>query len=212
MKLKHALLTGFEPFGKPRPSNNRSWQAVKQLAGERIVVGDELVLCHCFELPVSYNPVSELVPCLHQGEKYSLVIHCGAGQSGKVGIEQLAHRTGYTKQGNGGEGDVPAGNCVPNYSTPDELRTSVSVDGLRAALAAKGWAHVETSQDAGRYLCEFTYYTSLAEAQTTYPSRQLPPPLTLFVHVPPKECDPYDDAELAEIVRDIVRCLLALCN
>ncbi|KAJ1824353.1 pyroglutamyl-peptidase activity protein [Coemansia sp. RSA 2671] len=209
MELKHALITGFEPFGKPRPSDNRSWETVRQLAGERIVVGDETVLCHCFELPVSYNPVSELVPRLHRGEKYSLVIHCGAGLSGKVEIEQLAHRTGYIKQGNSGEGDVPVGSCVPNYSTPDILRTSVNVDGLRAALATKGWAHVEASQDAGRYLCEFTYYTSLAEAQTTYLGRQLSPPLTLFVHVPPKERDPYDDAELAEIMRDIVRYLIA---
>ncbi|KAJ2814774.1 hypothetical protein FBU31_007170 [Coemansia sp. 'formosensis'] len=209
MELKHALLTGFEPFGTPRPSDNRSWETVKQLAGELIVVGETSVLCHCFELPVSYNPVSEIVPRLHGGESYSLVIHCGAGLDGKLEIEQLAHRTGYIKPGNDGEGDVPVGNRVPNYSTPDELWTSVDVDGLIDTLAAKGWAHVEASQDAGRYLCEFTYYTSLAEAQTMYPDRQLRPPKTLFVHVPPHKCDPYDDVELAEIMRDIVRLVLA---
>ncbi|KAJ2450900.1 hypothetical protein GGF42_004384 [Coemansia sp. RSA 2424] len=206
--MKHALLTGFEPFGKPRPSDNRSWEAVRQLAGERIEVGDTAVLCHCFELPVSYSPVSDLVPRLHAGDDYSIVIHCGAGVDGVVRIEQLAHRTGYVKPGNNGADDVPLGNRVPNYSTPDELCTSVDVSGLRDALAAKGWASVKTSQDAGRYLCEFTYYTSLAEAQTTYADRCLPQPKTLFVHVPPHTCDPYSDAELAEILREILRLLL----
>ncbi|KAJ2910084.1 pyroglutamyl-peptidase activity protein [Coemansia aciculifera] len=208
MELKHALITGFEPFGTPRPSDNRSWQAVKQLAGERIEVGDATVLCHCFELPVSYSPVSELVPRLHKGNEYSVVIHCGAGENGVVELEQLAHRTGYVKPGNNGKGDVPVDNRVPNYSTPEELWTLVDVNELRHALAAKGWASVKTCQSAGRYLCEYTYYTSLAEAQTTYADRHLAQPKTLFVHVPPHTCDPYSDTELAEIVRDILRHLL----
>ncbi|KAJ2745922.1 Pyroglutamyl-peptidase 1 [Coemansia sp. BCRC 34301] len=206
--MRHALITGFEPFGKPRTSDNRSWETARQLAGELIKVGDAAVLCHCFELPVSYGPVSELVPRLHSDNDYSIVIHCGAGTDGVVKIEQLAHRTGYVKPGNGGKEDVPADNHVPRYPTPDELCTSVDVSGLRDTLVAKGWASVATSRDAGRYLCEYTYYVSLAEAQTTYVDRRLPQPKTLFVHVPPRTCDPYSDVELAEIVRDILRHLL----
>ncbi|KAJ2005374.1 pyroglutamyl-peptidase activity protein [Coemansia thaxteri] len=205
MELKHVLLTGFEPFGTPLPSDNRSWEAVRQLAGERIVVGSTTVLCHCFELPVSYDPVSELVPRLHLGECFSMVIHCGAGTAGSVRLEQLAHRTDYVKPGSKGKSDLPAGNCVSNYPTPDELCTTVDVERLRSALKSKGWSSVEASSDAGRYLCEFTYYTSLAEALTTYAGRRIAPPKTLFVHVPPLARDPYEDVELAEIVRDIIR-------
>ncbi|KAJ1892181.1 pyroglutamyl-peptidase activity protein [Kickxella alabastrina] len=203
--IKYALLTGFEPFGTPRPRDNRSWETVKQLSGERILAGGVTVVCHCHELPVSYGPVSELVPQLHLGEQYSIVIHCGAGSPGVVKLEGVAHRDGYSKQGNGGTKDVPDSGCVPGYSTAKKLSTPVNVDALKRTLAANGWASVVTSQDAGRYLCEFTYYTSLAEGETSYAKRQLPVPKTLFMHIPPKMQDPYSDSELANLVRDIIR-------
>ncbi|KAI8321269.1 peptidase C15, pyroglutamyl peptidase I-like protein [Martensiomyces pterosporus] len=206
-RVKHALLTGFEPFGNPRPDDNRSWETIRQLAGEQVVAGDTAVICHCYEIPVSYAPISEIVPRLHLGEEYSIVIHCGAGVPGAVLIEKLAHRCGYDKAGNNGEKDVPADGCVPGYQTADELHTAVGVEELRDSLRAKGWDKVVVSLDAGRYLCDYTYYTSLAEAETTYKSRQLAAPKTLFIHVPPMASDPYSDKELAEIIRDILRCL-----
>ncbi|KAJ1666191.1 pyroglutamyl-peptidase activity protein [Coemansia sp. RSA 1813] len=205
--IKHALLTGFEPFGTPRPSENRSWEVVKQLAGKQIYTGDSLVVCHCYEIPVSYNPVSELIPQLHRSQEFSIVIHCGAGVPGMVRLEKLAHRSGYIKPGNGGESDVPAGGCVPGYDTADVLESTIAVDRLKDALVEKGWSNLAVSLDAGRYLCDFTYYTSLAEGATTYKRQKRQAPATLFVHVPPSCNDPYSDEELAKIVCAILRCV-----
>ncbi|KAJ2382567.1 pyroglutamyl-peptidase activity protein, partial [Coemansia sp. RSA 2603] len=200
----YALLTGFEPFGNPRPKDNRSWEAVSQLSDEVLSVGEKAsVVCRCHKLPVSYDPVTDIVPRLHQEENYSIVIHCGAGISGTVKLEMLAHKQGYQRPGNGGPGDVPRDGCVPGYDTADELWTSVDVEMCKTALAEAGWASVETSMDAGRYLCEFTYYTSLALSKTIYPDQGRTPPLVVFVHVPPKTCDPYSDQELADIIRRI---------
>ncbi|KAJ2786259.1 Pyroglutamyl-peptidase 1 [Coemansia interrupta] len=208
-KKMYALLTGFEPFGTPRPKDNRSWEAVKQLSGEVLSAGDETsVVCRCHKLPVSYDPVTDIVPRLHEKEDYAIVIHCGAGESGTVKLEMVAHKEGYQRPGNGGPGDVPRDGRVPGYDTADKLWTSVDVETCRSVLAEAGWTSVATSMDAGRYLCEFTYYTSLALSKTRYPEQGRVPPLVVFVHVPPKSCDPYSDRELADIMRRIV-CFLA---
>ncbi|KAJ1798281.1 pyroglutamyl-peptidase activity protein [Coemansia sp. RSA 2399] len=206
--IKHALITGFEPFGTPRPLENRSWEVVKRLAGRQIDAGDALVMCHCYEIPVSYNQVSELLPQLHSSQEFSVVVHCGAGVPGVVRLEKLAHRSGYVKPGNGGESDVPIGNHVPGYDTADVLESTVDVGKLRDALVDKGWSNLAVSLDAGRYLCEFVYYTSLAEGETTYKRQQRQAPTTLFVHVPPSCNDPYSDGELAEIICEVLRCIV----
>ncbi|KAJ1955375.1 hypothetical protein EC988_001916 [Linderina pennispora] len=206
--LKHALLTGFEPFGNPVPDDNRSWETIKQLSNECIETDSTTVLCHCYEIPVSYGPVSELVPKLHLEHPYSIVIHCGAGVPGVVRLEKQAHKSGYTNPGNGGSADVPTDGHVPVAADlPETLETEIDVDGLRDRLIESGWDKTEVSLDPGRYLCDFTYYTSLAEARSTYEGRGLAPPKTLFVHVPPKTEDPYSDRELAELVRQIIRFL-----
>ncbi|KAJ2769177.1 hypothetical protein IWQ57_003215, partial [Coemansia nantahalensis] len=181
--MLHALLTGFEPFGEPRPSTNRSWEAVRQLAGEAIAAdGGAVVACHCHRLPVSYADVSAAVPRLHGSADWSIVIHCGAGRSGAVQLERLAHRAGYERAGNGGAQDLPPGGRVPGYDgAGDELATDVDVGNVRSALEDRGWTAAQTSSDAGRYVCEYTYYSSLAEA-AQYPQRGRTAPAVLFVH------------------------------
>ncbi|KAJ2821604.1 hypothetical protein IWW50_004569, partial [Coemansia erecta] len=201
--IKHALITGFEPFGTPRPSDNRSWEVVKCLDRQTIEAGDTTVVCHCHRLPVSYDEVSMLVPRLHLSNEFSIVVHCGAGAAGEIRLEKRAHRTGYVRPGNKGPTDLPPNGCVPGYEGADELVTSIDVDGLTAQLAGQGWHNVRASSDAGRYLCEFTFYTSLAEGETTHPARQLTAPKTLFVHVHPVANDVYSDAQLTELLRDI---------
>ncbi|KAJ1865717.1 Pyroglutamyl-peptidase 1 [Coemansia sp. RSA 486] len=204
METVHALLTGFEPFGTPLPKDNRSWQVVKQFAGSEIRVGNTRVVCHCYELPVSYDPVTAVLPQIHLDQTYSLVIHCGAGVSGNVKLETCANKQGYKKVGNGGVGDLPAGGRVPGYDTQDTLFTDVDVEDLQKSLVADGWSNVITSNDAGHYLCEFAYYISLALAQTAYPDRRVPAPKTIFVHIPPKPSDPYSEQQLVEIMRAVV--------
>ncbi|KAJ2693754.1 Pyroglutamyl-peptidase 1 [Coemansia spiralis] len=204
--MLHALLTGFEPFGEPRPSTNRSWEVVQQLAGEEIAAdGGAAVACHCHRLPVSYAAVSKAMPRLYGSADFSIVIHCGAGISGTVQLERLAHRAGYVRPGNNGAQDLPPGGRVPGYDgAGDELATGVDVDSVCSALSDRGWTAVQGSSDAGRYVCEYTYYSSLAEAALN-PQRRQRAPAVLFVHVPPQADDPYSDHQLAELVRDVIR-------
>ncbi|KAJ2856172.1 pyroglutamyl-peptidase activity protein [Coemansia erecta] len=204
METVHVLLTGFEPFGTPLPKENRSWQVIKQLSGREIIVGNTKAVCHCYELPVSYNPVATMLPQMHLEHNFGLVVHCGESISGIVKLETCASKHGYKKPGNGGADDLPECGSIAGYNTPDTLFTEVDVEGLRKSLVANGWLSVATSNDAGRYLCEFTYYISLALAQTAYPERCATAPKTLFVHVPPKPLDPYSDQQLADIIRDII--------
>ncbi|KAJ2161667.1 hypothetical protein GGF46_001260 [Coemansia sp. RSA 552] len=206
--IKHVLITGFQPFGTPRPADNRSWEAAKQLAGERMAVGDSAVVeCHCVELPVSYSDVAQQMQQLHKDRRYSIAVHCGAGVAGVVRLEQRAHRSGYTRPGNKGAADLPPGGQVPGYDLADELWTAVDVDAVRRDLVGRGWSAARTNSDAGRYVCEFTYYCALAEA-AAYEAGAAP--RTLFVHVPPQEGDPYSDAQLAELIRDVIRTVARL--
>ncbi|KAJ2078845.1 Pyroglutamyl-peptidase 1 [Coemansia sp. RSA 988] len=202
--IKHVLLTGFEPFGEPRPNKNRSWEVIKLLDSAKIEKGNVTVVCHCHELPVSYNDVSEQLPRLHLSQEFNIVIHCGAGTSGVVKIEKQARKSGYSRPGNKGSTDIPVDGCVPGYGTSDVLITDVNVDAVQNTLTDMGWDKVCASSDAGQYLCEYTYYVSMAEGKVAYPARDLPAPKTLFVHVPPQESDPYDDGQLAEIIREII--------
>ncbi|KAJ2562181.1 Histone deacetylase hda1 [Coemansia sp. RSA 1822] len=206
--LAYATLSEEEvngPFGTPLPRDNRSWEAVKQLDQQIIETDCATVVCHCHRLPVSYDDVSMIVPRLHLASEYSIVVHCGAGASGVIRLEKCAHRAGYVRPGNKGPMDLPPNGCVPGYDTADELVTAIDVDGLRNRLEEQGWNKVYTSVDAGHYVCDFTFYTSLAEGETTYPARQLPAPQTLFVHVHPQADEVYSDTQLAELLRDIVR-------
>ncbi|KAJ2452960.1 hypothetical protein EV183_002545 [Coemansia sp. RSA 2336] len=205
--IKHALVTGFEPFGSPRPSDNRSWEAAKRLEGQTLETDNADIVCHCYRLPVSYGDVSTQLPLLHKSNTFSIVLHCGAGTPGTVRLEKQAHKTGYTRPGNKGPQDLPPGGSVPGYQTENELASTIDVDSLHLQLESAGWHHISTSTDAGRYLCDFTYYTSLAEAQVSYPARQLPAAQTVFVHVHPQVNDIYSDEQLAELLRSIIRML-----
>ncbi|PWN22852.1 peptidase C15, pyroglutamyl peptidase I-like protein [Microstroma glucosiphilum] len=82
----------------------------------------------------------------------------------------------------------------------DVCKTTIDVDGLVAMLEARGCGPVSASTDPGRYLCDFTYYCSLAESRRATvssstgnekdggsidgaPSKQ-PETQVLFIHVP----------------------------
>mmetsp|Transcript_42215 Transcript_42215/g.68478 ORF Transcript_42215/g.68478 Transcript_42215/m.68478 type:complete len:245 (+) Transcript_42215:56-790(+) len=66
---------------------------------------------------------------------------------------------------------------VPSHKSLEHcLRTSIPVYKLRDRLKAQGF-NVEVSDDAGKFVCNFTYYHSLCMSQQTRGH-------SLFVHVP----------------------------
>ncbi|KAN0059991.1 hypothetical protein ACQY0O_007964 [Thecaphora frezii] len=75
---------------------------------------------------------------------------------------------------------------------PEVQKTEVDVPGLMEWLKQQGIKDVQTSTNAGRYLCEFILYASLCEAQRRAGAAAINPPHkqgrktdVMFIHVPP---------------------------
>eukprot|EP00117_Sycon_ciliatum_P041521 scpid85774/ scgid30353/ Pyroglutamyl-peptidase 1; 5-oxoprolyl-peptidase; Pyroglutamyl aminopeptidase I; Pyroglutamyl-peptidase I; Pyrrolidone-carboxylate peptidase len=195
---KTILVTGFGPF-KGHPVN-ASWEAVKELESIGLHIdGFDLVIK---DIPVLYKEVSEMVPSLWKEHDPVLVIHVGVDGGGKaVTLEECAVNIGHDTL------DVerklpPYGCCVEGgcgdlhckMDLDDVCKRCVdqaSCDGLKVVF--------RTSHDAGRYLCNFSYYCSLSLDKAP----------SLFVHVPPLS-KPFSCNELAQALRLVVRsCLQA---
>ena len=116
-----------------------------------------------------------------------------------VKLEQYGKNKGYHM------GDIHGraprtGLCVSGG--PDAIATPFQVDRVRSKVASRVTDVVlEVSSDAGRYLCDFTYYTSLSQKRAP----------VLFVHVP--EIDkPYSGEQLSLALKHIVETLLDEMN
>ncbi|CAG8497281.1 42964_t:CDS:2 [Gigaspora margarita] len=196
------IFTGFEPFGIPRPPTNPSWEAVKQLAGKKIEVKGQdnsikEIIFDTEEIPVEYGPILNKVPEFHQNtdKTYKYYIHVGRGHDHQISIETLAHKKGYYLRDNVNQ--LPDGGICPAYDI-EEIKTEVDVKCLVEHLCnQKGWKEICQSDDAGRYLCEYTFYISLCEN-----FKKSNPGKVLFVHVP-SENRPYSIDQLSQILEDI---------
>ncbi|XP_045526154.1 pyroglutamyl-peptidase 1 [Pieris brassicae] len=165
------LVTGFGPF--INHPINASWEAVKLLKKDEIEKKHKIELVQ-LELPVTYENVDEFVPALWETHEPKLTIHVGVSKIAKdITIEKQAHRKGYQRVDYFDK--CPANNtCCAEGAIRIQTKLNVeklcsdfnenSVDGSKAVV----------SLDAGRYLCEYIYYTSLSIDNNR----------TLFVHVP----------------------------
>ncbi|CEP01454.1 Pyroglutamyl-peptidase I [Plasmodiophora brassicae] len=170
-----AVVTGFGPFGDRHSHVNPSWEAVKALPDTITVADGECVVkVYKFELPVEYGAVQRLAPELHARHRPDIVFHCGVGKSHMYCLESVAHSKGYVRPDNIG--------CTGSNDCDADTLT-VDVDLLQALThdlnATNPPDPVVISDDAGRFLCEFTLFQSLNLARR---SRR---PLSLFFHVPP---------------------------
>ncbi|XP_072942397.1 pyroglutamyl-peptidase 1-like [Epargyreus clarus] len=183
------LITGFGPFIK-HPVN-ASWEAVKLVNKEELEKKHnvEVVL---LEIPVTYDNVDEFVPALWETHTPILMLHVGvSGLAKELTLELQAHKKGYQRQDYFDK-------CPPNHSCPADgairLHTKLDVERIcqeyNEAKVAETTA--VTSKDAGRYLCEYIYYTSLSTDNTR----------TLFVHVP--DMDVYPSERAARGIEHIV--------
>ncbi|KAG0253834.1 hypothetical protein DFQ27_007180 [Actinomortierella ambigua] len=222
------VLTGFEPFRQH--ATNPSWLSVRPLhntvldlpksvlaSGEEGPRTAEIV---CHELPVEYRKVPDLVPRLHETYDPSAAadgvervktyfIHLGVGLDGSTAIETHADRVGYSHADN-------AQWCPPSLTEPPVCKAEWANDPAKlvttvdtAALAKyleeeKGWK-CRQSLDAGHYLCEYTFYLSMAERNRRIQLGQEDGSdrVCLFVHLP-SVGNPYTLDELTRFVQDMV--------
>ncbi|KAI9592492.1 hypothetical protein BDF19DRAFT_451336 [Syncephalis fuscata] len=197
-KTLSILLTGFEPFGHPRPPTNPSWELLKPLNNTEIELEGRRIQLHCRELPVVYEKAKKMVFELHRTSRstanlgdasdadlvgYDMYIHIGQGGLGSVFIEQQARNGPYSRQDNdqhipshpyceGLDGDDNS--KYPLHTYHPVYRTRIDVLALHEWLTKeRSWPDVRISEDPGLYLCEYVYYHSLhvshAMSNTTEP-------------------------------------------
>ena len=187
------LVTGFGPFHQHKV--NASWEAVKDLVSLGVKHKGEEIPVEIREVPVIYEIVSKLIPELWDEFKPRLCVHVGVSPYKCIKIEKVGNNVGY------GMPDIvyktpTNGKCVENG--PHQIETIFNVEDVcREACLKQPDIIIEHSNDAGRYLCDFTYYTSLYQQKGP----------VIFIHVPPLD-DPYSKAQLSQALQNIIECLL----
>uniref|UniRef100_A0A0B6YKG2 Pyroglutamyl-peptidase I n=1 Tax=Arion vulgaris TaxID=1028688 RepID=A0A0B6YKG2_9EUPU len=190
---KCVVVTGFGPF--KGHNVNSSWISVQELAKIGLNVDQvELVI---YEIPVIYDEVKTIIPQLWKKHKPVLMVHVGvSGVANELTLEQQAHNDGYDR--NDVQGMVPSSRMCVDGSCHNTI-----VSGINMSLVCEevnATAHKVSSvvsHDAGRYLCDFTYFQSLHTNKEC----------TAFVHVPPLDA-PYSAIELATGLRTAILAML----
>jgi len=165
---------------------------------------------------VGYKAVRELVPTLLDqyapGCEPHYILHIGMA-SGRsfYSCERRGHRSGYLMQDVDGKllndeyRRIKEGDKWIWHDCPEELLTSLPFDKMfRQWKAACPEADTRISEDAGNYLCDFIYYSSLAHRY-----KQHRPNKAMFLHVPVAA----DDESIlkgvliaTELIRAMVEC------
>ncbi|XP_002153799.4 pyroglutamyl-peptidase 1 isoform X1 [Hydra vulgaris] len=189
MSRRKLLLTGFGPFGQH--AVNHSWLAVKEVADHEFAFWEIIAK----EIAVDYNFVNNNVPQLWNEVNPDLVIHVGISsyEKGVVHLETCAHSSGYIREDINGCCPKIAGNI--ECSEDVCLETTIDVDCIVNNLS-DSFPVVCKSNNAGRYLCEFIYYTSLNMHRAP----------TLFIHIPTLD----EDVTLEKIVSTLIN-IVQLC-
>ncbi|XP_019497551.1 PREDICTED: pyroglutamyl-peptidase 1 isoform X1 [Hipposideros armiger] len=215
---KAVVVTGFGPFGEH--TVNASWIAVqKHLPGpwgkrlgveggkfqaardrkelEKLGLGDSVDL-HVYEIPVEYKTVQRLIPALWEKHSPQLVVHVGvSGMATTVTLEKCGHNKGY--KGLDNCRFCPGSQCCVEDG-PESIDSIIDMDAVCKRVTTLGLdVSVTISQDAGRYLCDFTYYTSLYQSHGR----------SAFVHVPPLG-KPYNADQLGRALRAIIEEMLGV--
>ncbi|KAL3287454.1 hypothetical protein HHI36_001925 [Cryptolaemus montrouzieri] len=185
------LVTGFGPFGTHQI--NASWEAVKLLPDEF-----EGYRISKNEIPVCYTEVEEKVPTLWTSHKPKLVVHVGVSSLARaITIEKMANKSGYEKLDCYGK-KHPTGNACPPDFGDDCIPTTINVKDICEFLNNKNEViKFSTSENAGRFLCEYIYYISLRKDRRR----------SIFIHVPPLDT-PYTSQQLCDGILQIIECAL----
>ncbi|KAK3393729.1 hypothetical protein B0H63DRAFT_25746 [Podospora didyma] len=200
------LITGFGPFKKEYPVNP-SWEIANDLpkylpsvraktAKPAAHLPPVRLLVHPEPIHVGYAAVRKLVPELWDLDqqkhpdrpKIDLTIHIGmAGPRPFYSIERRGHRDGYAMKDVDNEflKDQERRNREGKDwvwdGEPKELLTELDLDDVlkRWKTHSPDDADLRISEDAGHYLCDFIYFSSLAHLHKAGEKRNV-----VFLHVP----------------------------
>lgn len=176
-----------QPFGEN--TINPSYRISKVLPAKQIIPGLPPILIHTHtEIPVSYAYVRSIIPELvfsKDGRKpnYDIVLNIGLAPGRKFyTLETLAHRDGYDRKDEDGkslEGDTF---WQREYNAPERLHTSFDTEDVwRRWKSGLMDVDLRPSNNAGHYLCDFTYYACMLEYWRRDPKGPRP---CMFLHVP----------------------------
>jgi len=200
------LVTGFGPFKENFPLNP-SWAIASQLPeylpplrpkAVGTAAASKLppvrVLVHPEPIRVNYQTVRALVPSLWDLEgksgrpRIDLAIHIGmAGPRPMYQLERRGHRDGYAMKDVDGEylrdqeRHASEGEDWIWHGMPKELETDLDLDDVleRWKKYSPDGLDLRISEDAGRYLCDFIYFSSLTHLLKAKEERKV-----VFLHVP----------------------------
>ncbi|RYP54911.1 hypothetical protein DL768_000475 [Monosporascus sp. mg162] len=221
------LVTGFGPFREHYPVNP-SWEIASSLPDylppDRVKdptrrsppdLPRVRILVHPEPIRVNYEVVRGLVPKLWDDpkQKIDFAVHIGmAGPQPVYAIERLAHRDGYKIKDVDGNllGDEERhrqeGEMWIWHDMPQEITTDLDIDDVYKIWVERspkiGRTALRISDDPGRYMCDFIYYSSLAHL-----SKQQRPRKLLFFHVPAGSC-PERLALGKELVLQLIRSIV----
>ncbi|KAI0054964.1 peptidase C15, pyroglutamyl peptidase I-like protein [Artomyces pyxidatus] len=101
--------------------------------------------------------------------------------------------------------EAPLRGFSKGYETyPEEIYTPIDVEKLVHEMKAMGVESIYSSMDAGHYVCDFTYYCSLAEARrTSLKHDKGKHTKVLFMHCPPID-QPFSTEEVTDAIQKIV--------
>ncbi|ELW67153.1 Pyroglutamyl-peptidase 1 [Tupaia chinensis] len=173
------------------------WEKHSPQELEKLGLGDSVDL-HVYEIPVEYQTVQRLIPALWEKHSPQLVVHVGvSGMATTVTLEKCGHNKGY--KGLDNCRFCPGSQCCVEDG-PESIDSIIDMDAVCKRVTTLGLdVTVTISQDAGRYLCDFTYYTSLYQTHGR----------SAFVHVPPLG-KPYNADQLGRALRVIIEEMLSL--
>ncbi|KAL3419070.1 pyroglutamyl peptidase [Phlyctema vagabunda] len=218
-------VTGFGPFRAQYPVNP-AWEIARSLppflpppahATELSTLAASppvRILVHPEPVKVTYERVRAIVPSLWEegagGRRIDYMVHIGmATGRGCYCVERRGHRDGYDMRDvddkflNDGERRKLEGDDWIWAGMPEEILTDVDVDDVwrrwRTALPA---VDVRPSEDAGHYLCDFIYYSSLA-----YLTKKNEDKRVVFLHVP-VQADPMSVRRGTEVAIELIRALV----
>lgn len=188
------VVTGFGPF-RHYPIN-ASWEAVRLIPD---ILDTEQININLIieEIPVEYEETLTRISKLQKEYDPILMIHVGVSCKAKeLTLETCASKNGYDKPDVKGNVLAERECCI---GSEQRVFTKLAVDKLAADLNSLNiGVNFCTSINAGLYLCEFSYYTSLCVNGQR----------SLFVHVPEigKPYLPHQTAQgICEIIRLAVR-------
>jgi len=146
--MNNVVVTYFEPFG------GRTTNASKEVVS---LLGD----FETKELPVSWNKVPNYIDDIFSNNPDYLFLIGEAGSYKQITIEKVAHNISNGKDNDGNNKD----NEPIISGAPDILTTQFDLSKLNYLK----------SEDAGKYLCNYSYYLALSKTKNCK---------VLFVHLP----------------------------